>query len=104
MLSFAACPVGIATQWCCINHNQYSHTRACCADIIAQYLGGAIAAVLALLLYGPGPEAHSHGEAHEAEALAVQMAAGAARKNERAGLISVAANASSSRGPWEPRF
>ena len=67
---------------------------------------GAIAAILALVLYGPGPE---HGGGHEADQLAVQMAgqgpggAGAA-KSERQGLINVAANGSSSAAQWNPRF
>ncbi|PSC73881.1 glycerol transport activity [Micractinium conductrix] len=56
--------------------------------IIAEHLGGAIAAVLALMLYGPGPE---HGAGHEANPLAVQMSApsGHGAKAERQGLINV---------------
>ncbi|EFN53106.1 hypothetical protein CHLNCDRAFT_26177, partial [Chlorella variabilis] len=78
--------------------------------IIAQYLGGAVAALLALVLYGPGPE---HGGEHEVEAalagIAVAPAAGAngATKGERAGLIAMSANASSSAaqpGRWEARY
>lgn len=71
--------------------------------MIAEFVGGAIAAVLALLLYGPGPE---HGD--EAEALhSVQLvgAGGAAggtplpnsKASERQGLIGVAANSSAHR-------
>ncbi|KAL4439446.1 hypothetical protein ABPG77_008775 [Micractinium sp. CCAP 211/92] len=71
--------------------------------IFAEYLGGAIAAVLALVLYGPGPE---HGGGHEADPLAVQLTGqGAAPKGERQGLISMAANGSSSAAAqWNPRF
>ncbi|KAL4437267.1 hypothetical protein ABPG75_004406 [Micractinium tetrahymenae] len=75
--------------------------------IVVEYLGGAIAAVLALMLYGPGPE---HDGGHEADLLAVQMAgqgsggSGAAAKGERQGLINVAANGSSSGSQWNPRF
>lgn len=70
--------------------------------IFAECLGGAIAAVLALVLYGPGPE---HGGGHEADPLAVQLTGqGAAPKGERQGLISMAANGSSSAAQWNPRF
>lgn len=69
-----------------------------------------MAALLALVLYGPGPE---HGGEHEVEAalagIAVAPAAGAngATKGERAGLIAMSANASSSAaqpGRWEARY
>jgi glycerol uptake facilitator-like aquaporin len=79
--------------------------------MLAQYLGGAIAAVTALLLYGPGPE---HGGDLEAEAELAGMAAGrgppdaghAAKANERQGLIAMTANTSSAAAPahWEARY
>lgn len=75
--------------------------------IFAEYLGGAVAAVLALMLYGPGPE---HAGGHKADLLAVQMAGqsssggGATAKAERQGLINVAASGSSSTSQWDPRF
>ena len=81
--------------------------------MIAEYLAGVIAALVALLLYGPGPE-HG-GDTHEADALAAQMAGGAAglgaahgsggNKGERTGLISMTASGAS--GPshqWDARF
>jgi len=77
--------------------------------IIAEYLGGAIAAILALMLYGPGPELSG---GHEADLLAVQMAApsqdrlASGNKQERAGLINVAASsgAPGSQATWNARF
>jgi hypothetical protein len=81
--------------------------------MIAEYLAGVLAALVALLLYGPGPE---HGrDSHDADALAAQMAGGAAgagaahgsggNKGERTGLISMTASGAS--GPshqWDARF
>lgn len=76
--------------------------------IIAEYLGGAVAAVLALMLYGPGPE---HEGGHEADPLATQELArqgGSSNKQgERTGLINVAASSSGGQpqpGNWAPRF
>ncbi|KAI7845299.1 hypothetical protein COHA_001142 [Chlorella ohadii] len=73
--------------------------------IFAEYIGGAIAAILAMLLYGPGPE---HGGDHEvAEALqSVQLAGGSGgvslgggpKSTERQGLINMMAD--SSQGRW----
>jgi hypothetical protein len=78
--------------------------------ISAEYLGGALAALLALLLYGPGPE---HGAGHEGEALAGMVAApsprgaSSAAKSERMGLVALTAHGSSSAAQppaWEARY
>ena len=83
-------------------------------------MGGAIAALLALLAYGPGPELISSGdEAREALAVVQMMGVGSGTaaggggngahgsKGERVGLISMTANGSSSAavgGPWDARY
>ncbi|KAL4855858.1 putative aquaporin TIP3-2 [Chlorella vulgaris] len=80
--------------------------------MLAQYCGGAIAALIAMLLYGPGPE-HCGGE-HEAEPALTGVAvapellgAGASKTAERAGLIAMSAHGSSSGqqpGHWADRY
>jgi aquaporin TIP len=80
--------------------------------MLAQYCGGAIAALIAMLLYGPGPE-HGGGE-YEAEPALTGVAvapgslgAGASKAAERAGLIAMSAHGSSSGqqpGHWADRY
>ena len=73
--------------------------------IFAQLLGGALCALFMLPLYGPGP-VFTSDDAHESQALAVQMTVGA-KARERAGLISVGADGrGAAPDPWEvdPRY
>ena len=67
--------------------------------IMAQFLGGIVAALLSLPLWGPGPE--FQGDAHEQQALRVEMAQAKHAAVERQALNM---DADSSDGQWRAQF